>query len=377
MIPISNPYITEEDAQWVYDVVLSGQVSGRASPVKEFEQLFNDTFCYSEREVYAVANGTVALQLALESYPIKKGEPVVLPAHTYAACANAILDAGGIPVFADLDPDDSWNAGPSQLIETGQRSGAETVMVVHSCGEPVSMRNIRINFDKIIENCSESLGSYYKEENWESGKDYEYVGTKSYSDSTYSFYPNKLFTTGCGGAFTRQENLSDIKEERVLRLYNNGTARAGDFDSTIPAHNMRMSSLQAALGVSQLHRIDKIKMARQAVMDYYSSSLDGVIRVTNKERCPNPWLFGIYVRDGYTQRDAEEFLRDEYQIETRRPLLPLPSCPAFMKYSGGREFPTSWNRYKSWLFIPSSPTISCEDQERVIEGITAFMKAGG
>jgi len=377
MIPVSSPDITSADAEAVRKVVADGYISGRASPVRQFEKEFSEALFDSKRSVYAVANGTVALQLALESIPLKKGEPVVVPALTYSACANAILDAGGIPVFTDLDPNDSWCSGPKEMKEAALRSGSRIMMLVHLYGEPVRMTNLHNSSQTIIiEDCAEALGSFYHWDDWENPKAPEYCGSKPYTISCFSFYANKLFSTGEGGAVSCQRRFGcNAKEDKILRLCNNGTKDAGDYYPIISAHNMRMSALQAALGTSQLQRMDATIMMRQAVMDLYTNQLDGVIKTTNKERCPRPWMFSIHVPG--VQREAEKFLKSEYEIETRRPFSVLPTCSPYMKYSGGKDFPVAEERSKSWLFIPSSPILSTKDQKRVIEGIRAFVKAGG
>jgi len=369
VIPISNPHIHHSDEQAVYDAIKDTQLSGRSPIVQQFEDKFNEIFGYEDRFAVAVSNGTVAIQLALEGLGLRDTcTTVLVPALGYAAIVNGVLDAGCVPEFVDLEPD-SWNIGYGGLLDA---SDADYALIAHTYGEVTETRHIIPLFKHIIEDCAESLGGAYPE----SLIDLEpvYCGTYNYAIGTFSFFPNKLMTTGEGGMVTFDESHAENLHE-IYGLLNNGSWDAGDYQVHSTGHNMRMSGLQAALGVAQLEHVHDTLFMRTGIMDYYRNELAGVIGMASYQQIPTPWLFGVYTPDE-AQFDLQKFLAKNF-IESRLPFGVLPEMGPYKRYDYMYEYPNAKAMSESWLFLPSGPVLDLDSQDYVINKVREFMMAGG
>lgn len=366
LIPISEPRITPQDVDNVVEAMVAQHVSGRSGIVSTFENKFLQTLGYKDRCAYATSSGTSALELALKTSGIEDGDRVILPALTYSACVNAVLSVGGEPIFVDLD-DNSFCIDLGKAIDISKDIGVENIMIVHLYGEVMDINWDSLWFYRtIIEDCAESLGCVTPESLYE--LEPVHCGGNDTSISVFSFYANKLITTGEGGMMTIPQSVHDSLPKNFIRaIMNNGSPGRGDYGSiTRRGSNYRMSALQAALGCSQLDRFEDIVFARRGVMDYYNKYLGEFY--TTCDIADNPWLFGIHIPEG-----RDEFVQHckSLGVQCRLPFPVLPELECY-KPLYPDEYPNARAVYDEWVFLPSSPYIKVSDQERVIEAVLKF-----
>jgi perosamine synthetase len=234
----------------------------------------------------SVSNGTVALHLALVALGIGKGDEVIVPDLTFAATINAVLHANATPVIVDIE-EESWCISPSE-IERAITERTKAIIPVHLYGQPCDMDSImsiatRHNL-KVVEDCAEAHGALFR------GKK---VG--SFGDiGCFSFYGNKIITTGEGGmCTTNNQNLDEIM--RVLR--DHGMSKTKRYWHERVGFNYRLTNLQASIGLAQLERIDEIHKNRKAYENgykdvlssdyFFQNDLEGRARIT--------WLVSILI----------------------------------------------------------------------------------
>lgn len=319
--PVAQPDLGGNELKYVTDAVLSTWISSAGKYIDEFENGFAK-FCECKYGV-ATSNGTVAIHLALLAVGIEPGDEVIVPDFTFAATANAVLHANAKPVIVDIDPI-TWCIDPIE-IEKAITSKTKAIIPVHVYGQPCDMDSImaiakKYNL-KVIEDCAEAHGAKYK------GK---VVG--SFGDvSCYSFFGNKILTTGEGGmCVTNSEEVNDMM--RVLR--DHGMNKQKKYWHDIVGYNYRMTNLQAALGCAQLERIGELINQRNAVEQKYRSVLNefSFIRwqenVSDREKVT--WLVSAWLPNGGRDRLFEELKKN--QIDVRPFFYPMSEMPLYKPY---------------------------------------------
>jgi len=319
--PVAQPDLGGNELKYVTDAVLSTWISSAGKYIDEFENGFAK-FCDCKYGV-ATSNGTVAIHLALLAVGIEPGDEVIVPDFTFAATANAVLHANAKPVIVDIDPI-TWCIDPIE-IEKAITPKTKAIIPVHVYGQPCDMDSImaiakKYNL-KVIEDCAEAHGAKYK------GK---VVG--SFGDvSCYSFFGNKILTTGEGGmCVTNSESINDMM--RVLR--DHGMNKQKKYWHDIVGYNYRMTNLQAALGCAQLERIGELINQRNAVEQKYRSVLNefSLIRwqenVSDREKVT--WLVSAWLPNGGRDRLFEELKKN--QIDVRPFFYPMSEMPLYKPY---------------------------------------------
>lgn len=262
MIPISKPWIGNEEKELVNKVLDSNSLTNATfvggKYVQEFELLLKDYL--NVKYVIAVNSGTSALYASLLSLSLKRGDEVIIPSLTFVATANAIVAAGTKPVFADINND--YTIDPRE-IEKKINDKTRAIIPVHIYGHPAYMDRIKEIAEKhslyIIEDACQSLGSTYK------GRQTGTIGDLG----CYSFYPSKVLTTGEGGAIaTNNKELAD-----KLRMIRNHGMLEG-YDTRTLGLNLRMGELNAAIGIAQMRKLDKMLDARRKNANILSSILE-------------------------------------------------------------------------------------------------------
>jgi perosamine synthetase len=248
-VPVTAPHLGEQELLNVTDCILSGWVSSGGHYVSRFEEEFA-RFC-GVRKAIAVCNGTAALHLALAALGVGPGDEVIVPTLTFIATANAVTYTGATPVFVDSEPQ-TWNLDPAR-VEEAITPQTRAILVVHLYGQPAQMEAIREIASRhglaVIEDAAEAHGAKIGE---------RVVGGIG-DIGTFSFFGNKIVTTGEGGmVVTDREDLSLLA--RQLRDHGMSTRR---YWHEIIGFNYRMTNLQAAVGVAQLERIDEILAAKR------------------------------------------------------------------------------------------------------------------
>jgi perosamine synthetase len=358
MINVSQPVIGKDEIQYVSDAVASGWVSSQGEFIQKFEKSFAK-FCGTEHCVL-VANGTVALHLALEVLGIGEGDEVILPDLTFVATANIVKMAGGTPVLADVKMD-SWCIDPED-VKRKITSKTKAIIPVHIYGHPAEMDQLQQIADEknivLIEDAAEAHGATYK------GKK---VGSMS-TMATFSFFGNKIITTGEGGAITT--NSAELAD-RARFLRDHGMSRTKRYWYTEVGYNYRMTNMQAALGLAQMNSIDSFIEQRAEILETYKQFLSGVdfIKFNAKTENAQPvnWITCLLIEDfGSTQRDLLIEKLKESGIDSRPFFYTVSSLPMYSQ----TPCPNSIKLSQSGINLPTYPGLSKEQIKFICEKLS-------
>ena len=257
-ISLAEPYLDNSEKRMVLNCFRSTRISSNGEYVRKFEEKFSKYI----KGGYAVtvSNGTTAIQLALAVYKIGSGDEVILPDFTYPAPMNTIIHSGAKPIIIDVNRM-NWTINEKEITKAITKK-TKAIMVVHTYGQIANMDRIKRIAKKnkliVIEDCAEALGSKYRN---------KMVGNLS-DCSTFSFYGNKIITTGEGGivVFKRKEHADLAK---ILR--NQGKTDTKNFINKYIGFNFRMTNIQAAIGLGQLKKIAKLYNKRRKVFETYNN----------------------------------------------------------------------------------------------------------
>jgi len=320
--PVAIPNLGGNEFKYLTDAFLSTWISSTGSYIDKFEDAFSS---YSDCEYgVTVSNGTVALHVALVALGIGKGDEVIIPDLTFAATINAVLHANATPVIVDVE-DQSWCIDPDE-IEKSITSKTKAIIPVHLYGQVCDMKSImglakQYNL-KVIEDCAEAHGAMFKDSK---------VG--SFGDvGCFSFYGNKVITTGEGGmCVTNSAELND--KLRLLR--DHGMSKTRRYYHNVVGYNYRMTNLQAAIGVAQLERIEEIHKNRfsyerlyRKVMSDFKFEFQQDLR--NRKRIT--WLVCLLVGSNNERDILIEQLKD-VGIDARPFFYLLSDMDIYKKYS--------------------------------------------
>jgi len=320
-IPISQPSIGEKEISYVTDAVRSGWVSSIGPYIEDFERRFAE-FCGSQYAVSA-SNGTCALHLALLAVGIKAGDEVIVPDLTFIATANAVAYIGALPILADIDPA-TLCLSPA-AVERAITPRTRAIIPVHLYGHPADMdaRNAIASQHKlaVIEDAAEAHGAEYK-------------GQKAGSlgrCGVFSFYGNKIITSGEGGMITTGD---ETLYRTAKRLRDHAMSPTKRYWHEEVGYNYRMTNLQAALGLAQLERADEFIARRSEIMNWYRSGLGH--RADFRLNHEAPWAKNAYWMvcleiDGMTARSRQklmEKLRD-CGVDSRPYFYPVSDMPMY------------------------------------------------
>src|SRR6266511_673471 len=288
MISVNEPLLREKELEYVSECVRTGLVFSAGKFIGAFEEGWA-AYC-GRRYGVAVANGTVALQLAVSCLGLKPGDEVIMPSFTIISCALAVIYNGGIPVLTDSDPH-TWCMDVNRVKEK-VTSRTRAIMPVHIYGHPVDMDPLLDLANQyglaVIEDAAEAHGAEYLAGRNTSHPTWRRCG--SFGDfSCFSFYANKLITTGEGGMLlTDDPRLAD--NARSLR--NLAFQANRRFYHEKLGFNFRMTNLQAALGLGQLERMDQIVAKKRWIGQEYTRRL----KVLSSVQLPpeESWARNIY-----------------------------------------------------------------------------------
>jgi perosamine synthetase len=363
MIRISQPIIDAQDEDAVLATLRSGHLV-QGPRVLEFEAAIADYI--GVNHAVAVSNGTAALQIALLAHGIGDGDDVVVPSFTFAATGNAVLLAGATPVLADIRRDDFTI--DASLIEAAITPRTKAIIPVHLYGHPADMNAIesiaRSRGLAIIEDAAQAIGA-----TWQGQK----VG--SFGTACFSFYGTKNITTGEGGMITTNDTAV-AQRMRVLR--NQGEEER--YRTDVLGGNYRMTEMQAALGTSQLSKLDKWNKQRRTNADVLSSHLRGVSKPV--ERPAASHVYHQYtVRAAAAKRDQLVAALKADGIEAgvyyRRA---LHQQPLYIERGIGGSFPVAEEAALQVLSLPVHPALSQQDLDAIARSVNAALErleAGG
>jgi perosamine synthetase len=321
-IPIAGPWITQKEIDYVTDAVTNAWYNNANIYHQRFEQAFAEYIGVN----YAVClpSCTSAIHLSLLALGIGPQDEVIVPDVTWIASAAPINYVGATPVFADIDPI-TWCMSPESL-RACITNKTKAIIAVDLYGSMPAMEEIKAIAHQhhlaVIEDAAEAIGS-------------EYQGQKagSFGDTgVFSFHGSKTLTTGEGGMLVT--NREDIYN-RVVFLRDHGRS-SGDrlFYNTEVAYKYKMSSMQAALGLAQLERIDELVERKRQIFSWYQQELSDVAEISLNAEPPNTknsyWMVTVVLSKklGLDKKNLMDKMA-EYNVDTRPFFYPLSSLPAY------------------------------------------------
>jgi perosamine synthetase len=366
-IPVCAPLLGEREVELVTQCIRSTWVSSIGPQVQEFERKFAG-FCDSKFGV-ATNSGTTALHLALVGLKIKKGDEVILPTFTMIASPNAVEYTGAKIVLVDADPK-TWNMAVDDV--EGQISDhTKAIMAVHIYGHPTDMRPLIELAEKydlaIVEDAAEAHGA-------------EYLGkrTGSLGDvGSFSFYSNKIITTGEGGMNTTDDgDLAD----RMAWLRAHAFGRGGKhFWHEELGYGYRMTSLQASMGIAQMERIGEMVERRRNHARLYNELLSSLeedkITLPPEEKWAKNvyWMYSILVKNNVIRDELMQSL-EKAGIETRTFFYPIHNQPYYSSRFQHQRFPVAEDLSRRGLNLPSGNGLTEEEITYVSEKVVDFFK---
>ena len=360
-ISVAEPKFYGNEKTYVLDCLDSTWISSVGKYIGAFEKIFAE-FCGVKHAV-ATNNGTTALHLALVVLGLKPGDEVLIPTVTYIATANAVRYCGATPVLVDVCAE-TMNIDPLDL-ERKITSKTRGIIPVHLYGHPAEMGPI-IEFAKrhklfVLEDAAEAHGA-------------EYLGEKvgRFGDcATFSFFGNKIVTTGEGGMVTTNDDDLAAK----LRLYRGqGMDPKRRYWFPVVGYNYRMTNIQAAIGLAQMENIQIALSEREQLASWYNKALSPL---STKITLPTQaswakqvyWMYNIFLREGgEKERDAVMQMLDKDGIETRPVFYPMHILPPYEEES---TYPMADQWAQRGINLPTHQMLTEVDVARIADRLSA------
>jgi perosamine synthetase len=366
VIPVYEPFIGEDEVEAVCAAIRAGEISGSfGETIPAFERDLADYV--GVRHGVATTSGTTALELAVHALGLGRGDEVLVSASTNIATALGVYNNGAVPVPVDSEPE-TGNLD-IDLIEGLVTARTRAIIPVHLFGHPVDMdllMEVAARFGlAVVEDCAESHGASLR------GRMTGSFGAMS----CFSFYANKVITTGEGGmVLTDDDELADR-----LRLLRNLAFQRPRFFHEHPGHNFRMTGFQAAMGRAQIAKIDDILREKRRVAHTYNRLLTdvrGIRTPVEHEWATNVyWMYTIVVEDAFgLSRDQLIAALAERGIESRTFFCPMNLQPFLREQSGFRDVqcPVAEDLWHRGCYLPSSPTLTDDEIAQIVEQVTAL-----
>jgi len=356
--PVAVPNLNGNEFKYLTDAFMSSWISSSGEYIDRFEESFSQ-YCGTQYGI-AVSNGTAALHLALLALDITAGDEVIIPDLTFAATINSVLHTNATPVIVDIE-EDSWCISPVE-IEKAITKKTKVIIPVHLYGQVCDMDSImkiakKYNL-KVIEDCAQAHGAMY---------DNKKVG--SFGDiGCFSFYGNKVITTGEGGMCTTN---SQILNDKIRILRDHGMSKTKRYWHDVIGYNYRLTNLQAAIGLAQLERIEYIHQNRFKYEIEYKKVLDNSNFVFQKDlekRKRITWLVSILISQNIDKEQFMYKLKDK-GIDARNFFYPLSDMDIYKQYCK-RYTTVSHKVSKSGFNLPTYESLkSTAEIIKIIESI--------
>lgn len=354
-IAVAQPVLNGNERKYVFDCLDSNWISSVGKYITAFEDAFA-RYC-GVKHAIATNNGTAALHLALVAMDLKPGDEVIIPTVTYIATANAVRYCGATPVLVDVDAL-TMNIDPA-AIEAKITSKTKGIIPVHLYGHPADMPTINAIASKrglwVVEDAAEAHGA-------------EIAGRKVGSMSacaTFSFFGNKIVTTGEGGMVTTDDDALAQK----LRLFRGqGMDLTRRYWFPVVGYNYRMTNIEAAIGLAQMETIETSLTERARLAGWYAEALknlrDDIVLPKDVESVKRVyWMYNIFLRKGdAVSRDAVMRQMDNDGIETRPVFYPMHVLPP---YKEDTSYPVADLWAPRGINLPTHQGLTREDVERI------------
>lgn len=360
-IPAAKPIIGEEERAAVDRVLLSGMVA-QGPEVAAFEEEFSDHFNLGRPSI-AVNSGTSGLHLGLLASGVGPGDEVIVPSFTFAATGNSVALTGATPVFVDIEPR-TFSIDP-EAVEAAITPKTKGIMPVHLYGHPARMQELTKLASKhgiaIFEDAAQAHGASLN-------------GTPvgAFGDfAMFSLYPTKNMTSGEGGMVTAA-NDTIARNLRLLR--NQGMEK--QYENEVVGFNTRMTDIHAAIGRTQLTKVDAWTKTRQQNAAFLDAHLQGVITPVVEDGA-------VHVYHQYTIRVPEDrdgfvaALKSEYQVGAGV-YYPIPNhrLPSLQKFAPSLELSETERAAKEVVSLPVHPSLSLNELDRIVNAVNSLVKAG-
>jgi len=365
LIPVARPALAGNERRYVEECLETTWISSIGRFIGLFEQSFA-RYCDVPHAI-ACNNGTSAVHLALLGVGVGPGDEVIVPALTFVATANAVRYCGARPVFVDSEPR-TMNLDPSR-IESRINERTRAIVAVHLYGHPADMDPIleiaRRRGLFVIEDAAEAHGALYK-----GGR------TGGLGDAAaFSFFGNKIVTTGEGGMVTtREASLA----ERIRLLRGQGMDPERRYWFPIVGYNYRMTNIQAAIGLAQIEQIGPKLEARTRLAAAYRQRLECLedfLELPAAESWAHPvyWLYTVVLKDSCpVERDELMAQLAGDGIETRPVFHPMHTLPPY-RGSGG-AYPVAEKLARRGLSLPMHEMLSEEDLDFIAERMAVLCR---
>jgi len=364
MIPVAKPCLGEEELKNVTEAVKSGWISSKGKFIEEFEKKFADYL--GVKYGVATSNGTVALHLAFEALGIGPGDEVLIPDLTFISPASMTTLTGATPVFVDANP--RYWCMDVEDVNKKITDKTKAMVMVHLYGHPANVDPLLEIAEKhdiyVIEDCAEAHGAEYK------GKKVGSFGMIS----CFSFYANKIVTTGEGGmCLTDDQELA----KKIRLLHDHGMRFERPYWHETLGFNYRMTNLQAAIGAAQIKKIDNFVQRKREIARTYNKLLKNIEGITTPPEMPWAknvyWMYSILIEDSFrVARDDLAMELGKKGVETRPFFYPIHTMPP---YKRNEKFPVAEELARKGINLPSSVKLKKEEIEKIVEFINETRSA--
>lgn len=368
MIPVNEPLLDHADLENVMKAVQTGWISSAGEFVDRFEASWAAR-CGRAHGV-AVANGSAALDISIQALKLGPGDEVILPSFTIISCAAAVVRRGATPVLVDADPE-TWCMDVTQ-VESRITDRTRAIMPVHIYGHPVDMDPLTALAEgrglRVVEDAAEAHGALYRDR-----------PCGAFGDlSCFSFYANKIITTGEGGmVVTDDPELA----HRLRYLRNLAFEPERRFLHREIAYNYRLTNLQAAVGVGQVERLPQLVEIKRRMGHRYNELLQdcpGIARPVERAWAHNVyWMYGLVLEDDvpFDAQGLADRLRDRH-VDTRPFFLGMHEQPVFhgMGLFQNEQYPVTERIASRGLYLPSGMALTDDQLERSAEALNEIMR---
>lgn len=363
IIPVCEPTLAGNELKYVQQAVETNWISSAGSFIREFEARF--AAACGTRYGIACANGTVAMHLAMATLGLEADDEVIIPTFTMIATANAVTYCGAKPVLVDMEPN-YWQMDIEQVARK-ITPRTKAIVPVHIYGHPTDMDPLmelaQHHGILVIEDAAEAHGAAYK------GRPTGGLGDAA----GFSFYGNKIITTGEGGMVTT--NNREIAK-LAWNLRDHAFSSERHFWHKFVGFNYRMTNLQAAVGLAQVEQLNGfVEKRRQNALEY-NCRLHGIpgIRTPSEAAWAKNvyWMYGILVDEAAYGMNRDQLRRvlAENGIETRTFFIPMHCQPVYWQSFKGERYPVAESLCRDGFYLPSATSLSLAE----IEYITAVIR---